>query len=60
MNNAIIRPAFVTDEHIEFLNDLRESGTTNMFGAVPYIQDAFPELTRQQSSEVLKYWMDSF
>jgi hypothetical protein len=28
-------------EVLEFLNILRDSGATNMFGAVPYIKDEF-------------------
>ena len=31
----------LTQEHIDFLDELRESGDTNMFGAQPYIVDEF-------------------
>ena len=31
----------LTDEHREFLKDLRDSGVTNMFGACPYLMDEF-------------------
>lgn len=54
------RPEFVTEEHLEFLDDLRESGVTNMFGATPYIEDEYPELTGQEAKDLLLYWMDSF
>jgi hypothetical protein len=50
----------VTDEHLEFLDELRESGDTNMFGARPYVQRAFPELKGEQAAKVLTYWMESF
>lgn len=50
----------MTDEHKEFLDDLRESGETNMFGATPYLQREFPELTREEARAILKEWMDSF
>ena len=53
------RPEFCTDEHLEFLDDLRGSGVTNMFGATPYLQDAFP-LDRREAMRVLRYWMGSF
>jgi len=54
------RPEEVTQEHLDYLDELRESGETNMFAARPYLQDEFPELTKQQSGRVLSYWMKSF
>jgi len=48
-----------TDEHKEFLNELRESGITNMFGAAPYIVDRF-NVDRTKAKEILKDWMESF
>ena len=56
----IERPEFVTEEHLEFLDELRESGVTNMYGARPYVQRAFPELEKGQASTVVGYWMRSF
>ena len=40
----------------EFLNRLRESGETNMFGASPYLACAF-DLTRREASKILSEWM---
>lgn len=54
------RPEFCTDEMLEFLDDLRESGDTNMFGARPYIENRFEDLTSKEASKVLLYWMSSF
>lgn len=45
-----IRPEF------EFLNRLRESGETNMFGASPYIAEAF-DVDRREASKILMEWM---
>lgn len=42
-----------TQEHLEFLDDLRESGATNMFGAVPYLRREFPELSLHDTAEVM-------
>ena len=53
------RPEFVTDEHLRFLDALRESGQTNMFGAAPYIADLF-EIPMQQARNILTYWMRTF
>jgi hypothetical protein len=39
-----------------FLNRLRESGETNMFGAAPFVQCAF-DLTRGEAKQVLMDWM---
>ncbi len=61
------RPEIVTDEHLEYLDELRESGDTNMYGAGSYLEREFPELIGGRSFHssrktllILKYWMDSF
>lgn len=53
-------PEFCTEEHLEYLDDLRESAVTNMFGSRPYLMQAFPELSKSEAAEILKYWMRSF
>lgn len=55
-----MRPQIITDEHLAFLDDLRESGATNMLGATPYLVETFPELTEEDSRTVLIYWMQTF
>lgn len=57
--DTIKRPEIVEDEHLEYLDELRESGITNMFGATPYLQNAF-DLNRNDAGTILKYWMKSF
>lgn len=57
---TVTRPEFCTDEMLEYLDDLRESGVTNMFGAVPYVERNFPELTEGEAKEVLFFWMKTF
>lgn len=47
------------DEMFEFLNGLRDSGVTNMFGATPYLQEAF-DLDKTEAGNVLVSWMESF
>jgi hypothetical protein len=59
MATATARPAVVTDEHLEYLDELRESGVTNMFGGAAYLQREFG-LDRRDSKVVLMYWMASF
>jgi hypothetical protein len=46
-------------EVFEYLDDLRESGEVNMFGAGPYLQERFG-LTRAIAREYLFDWMESF
>jgi len=53
------RPPIVDDKHLTYLDGLRASGITNMFGASPYLTRAF-KLTSPQAREVLLYWMQSF
>lgn len=56
------RPSIVTDAHLEYLDALRESGVTNMFGAGAYLREDFDyeELTLEQSTTILSYWMKTF
>ena len=54
------RPEFVTDEHLEYLDELRKSGETNMYGARPYLQRAFDMLDKNLARKILTYWMESF
>lgn len=46
-------------EHITFLENLRDSGVTNMWGASPYLKDRF-NLTKTEASDILMAWIDSF
>ena len=54
------RPDYVMDEHLEYLDELRESGETNMFGARPYLIAAFGILDEKMAGNILTYWMKSF
>ena len=46
-------------EMFEYLDDLRASGETNMYGAAPYLQDEFG-LDRREARAVLQRWMQTF
>ena len=46
-------------QYYNYLNDLRDSGVTNMFGASPYLQEEFG-LSRYEAKTVLMSWMKSF
>lgn len=50
------------EQYFTFLDDLRDSGAVNMFGAISYLQEEFPELRRdrKRAGEILQAWMDSF
>ena len=54
-----IKPEAVTPEMLTYLDDLRESGVTNMFWAGTYLRKEF-DLETTESHEVLSYWMNSF
>lgn len=53
------RPDYITDEHLNYLDNLRESGITNMFGAAPYIEKRF-KVSQVLARKILLYWMESF
>jgi hypothetical protein len=52
-------PKGVEEKHLTYLDRLRESGVTNMFGASPYLSRRF-SLDRKQASAVLSFWMETF
>lgn len=54
------RPAFVEDEHLEYLDELRESGVTNMLGGASCLRDSYPALSKRDAREILTYWMQTF
>ena len=54
MNEPIL-----TEERIAFLEALRDSGVTNMFGATPYLVEEF-HLTQEVACDILCQWMESF
>ena len=53
------RPECVTDEHLEYLDSLRESGASNMFGAQRYVTISFG-VSKDEARVITKYWMDTF
>lgn len=52
-------PSYVDADHLLYLDNLRESGVTNMFGAGEYLEREFG-IDRQHAKSVLMYWMDTF
>lgn len=53
------RPAQVKDEHLDYLDQLRETGETNMYGATRYVSDQFG-LSLTDADVVVGYWMEQF
>ena len=46
-------------EMFEYLDTLRESGVTNMFGAGQYLEQAF-DIDRKEARDVLTEWMKTY
>lgn len=53
------RPDYVTDEHLDYLDELRDSGAANMFGAGPWLEKAF-DVDKNLAHKILAYWMETF
>lgn len=49
-----------TNKYWLFLERLRRSGVTNMYGAVPYLMVAFDELTHEPAKQILADWMHNY
>ena len=48
------------NRYFRYLDNLKDSGETNMFGARPYLMNRFPELTKEKAEKILSDWMDSY
>ena len=46
-------------EYFEYLDELRDSGVTNMFGATPYLEEEFG-VSKREARVILKEWMRTF
>ena len=46
-------------EYYVYLEELRQSGVTNMFGATPYLREEFG-LGPREAIKILGSWMDNY
>ena len=49
----------IVEKVYTYLDDLRESGVTNMFGAGPYVEEAF-DIPESEARELLIGWMEAY
>ncbi len=49
------------EKYFAYLERLRHSGVTNMYGARPWLPQAFPELKTdpKRAGEILRAWMNN-
>ena len=52
-------PAQMWKVYFDYLDDLRGSGITNMFGAAPYLEQEFG-VSKAGARTILKQWMESY
>lgn len=48
-----------TNKYWIYLEELRRSGITNMFGATPYLMEEF-DLSSADAKEILIDWMENY
>ena len=53
------KPPGMTEEHFQYLDDLRESGATNMWGAAEYLMNEM-DVPRLDAKKYLVHWMETF
>jgi len=56
------KKGFLMEKYFAYLECLRHSGVTNMYGARPYLQKEFPELADdpERAGEILLAWFEGF
>jgi hypothetical protein len=59
MKTEVIKITEQEKEMFDYLNDLRGSGVTNMFGASRYLVDEF-DIDKYEARKVLSKWMGNF
>lgn len=52
-------PMGMLEEYFEFLDDLRESGEINMFGAARVLQEHY-DLVKYEARDIVSAWMEQF
>ena len=63
LNLEFLRSHKMTDqdcEVFEFLEELRQSGVTNMFGALPYMKKEFPDINGNHLLKLLQFYMQYY
>lgn len=48
------------EEYYQVLENIRQSGITNMFGAAPYLKEFCPELSHKLAQAILVNWIRNY
>ena len=59
MMSYIKAPKKSAQKYYDYLEELRQSGITNMWGATPYLQVAFPSLGDKRAREIHLDWIEA-
>ena len=57
--SALKNKEYNMEGYFEFLDDLRETGDINMFGAAGVLVEVF-DITKQEARDILSAWMKQF
>lgn len=49
----------IKPEYLKFLTEMQDWGVKDMSGALPYLQQQFPELSLEEARGVLKFWSET-
>jgi hypothetical protein len=58
--NDLKKPDYVTDEHLDFLDELMASGMMTSFKVTQILMHRFPKLSFDQVSNILTYWIYTY
>ncbi len=57
---AFVPPSYLTSEHLFYLDNLRESGVTNMWGSPEWVKRRFKGISEDEAGEIVQFWMNTF
>ena len=63
LNLKFLRDNKMTDQDCDvlvFLEELRQSGATNMFNALPYMENEFPNMDKKHLLKLLQFYMQQY
>ena len=47
-------------EYYKTLEGIRRTGVVNMWGAAPYLQACFPDISEQKATDILLSWIANY
>ena len=58
--SELVYPEGVEEQHLVYLDKLRDSGECNMWGAAVFVEREFSIMDKERANDIVGFWMDTF